>query len=220
MVFMNIAPSWFFGYDIALELIFAIILIVIASFAFRIYKKTSEKKIALFGASFLLIAISYLIQSVFNFMTLYKLNEQVCQVIKIQSVIFFNNAGLIVHIFLMTVGLAILTFITFKDKSYKLLWLLLVLSLSAVFLSGRLIYAFYLVSTIFLIFIEWHFVSNYLKNRQTKTLLIALAFLFLLCGSFHFLASVNHHLFYAIGHGLELIAYVLIAINFYLVLKK
>ena len=70
-----------------------------------------------------------------------------------------------------------------------------------------------------MIFITWHFIKNYMNKKHPNTLLIALAFLFLLFGSFHFLISVDHQLFYAIGHILELFAYLLILLNLYLVRK-
>jgi len=59
-----------------------------------------------------------------------------------------------------------------------------------------------------------------MRRKQKKNLLVLLAFCFLLFGSVHFLVSVNHALFYVIGHFLELIAYVLILTNLLLLMKK
>jgi hypothetical protein len=50
-------------------------------------------------------------------------------------------------------------------------------------------------------------------------MLVAAAFLFLLFGRAHFIMSVDHELFYALGHILELVAYIFILWNFYLVRK-
>jgi len=220
MVLSSFAPSWFYGYDIVLELFFAVISLVVAAFAFRLYKKTSQRNLALFSTAFSLIGFSYLIQSIINFLILSKVNETVCRAIKIQSVASFNTFGLLVHIFFMTIGLSVLVYLASKQEKVRMLFLLSLISLLGIFLSKNTIYTFYLFSTIFLAFISWHFISNYLKNKKSKTLLIAIAFLFLLFSSLHFLISVNHQLFYAIGHILELIAYLLILINYYLILKK
>lgn len=220
MVLVSFSPSWFYGYDVALELFFAIISIVVAGLAFRIYKKTSQRNVALFGTSFLFIGVSYFIQSIINFLILSKLNEHVCRAIKIQSISAFNNVGLLVHVLFMTIGLSVLVYLTCKQEKIRMLLLLILISVFGIFLSKNLLYTFYLFSTMFLILISWHFISNYLKNKKPQTLLIAIAFLFLLFGNFHFLVSVNHQLFYVLGHILELIAYILILLNYYLVLKK
>lgn len=216
----SLSPIWFNGYDVALELFFAVISLIVAGLAFRIYKKTSQRNISLFGISFLFIGVSYLIQSVINYLILSKLNENICRVIKIQSISAFNNFGLLVHILFMTIGLSVLVYLTCKQEKMRMLFLLILISVFGIFSSKNILYTFYLFSTVFLIIISWHFISNYLKNKKSKTLMIAIAFLFLLFGNFHFLVSVNHQLFYVLGHILELIAYILIVINYYAVLKK
>lgn len=220
MVLAHYSPSWFFGYDVALELLFAVTTLVVSIFAYRIYKETCHRTVKFFSISFLLLSVSYFIQSIFNFLIISRLNEDICNMIKIQSIAGFDRMGILTHILFMTVGLSILLYTTLKDKRLRMLWLLLLVSFSAIIFSRNTLYMFYLISSIYLGFISWHFILNYLKNRQTKTLLVAVAFLFLLFGSFHFIISVNHQLFYAVGHILELFAYVLILVNLYLVRKR
>ena len=215
-----LAPSWFFGYDVILELLFAIIALTVSVFAFKIYKATVQKQIKLFGISFAFISISYFIQSFFNYLIISKTNENVCRILNLQSTFWFNSIGLYAHIFFMTIGLVVLAYMTFKTEKIRILWLMLTISLLGIFLSINKLYMFFLFSTIYLVFLSWHFIHNYLHNRQKKTLFIAIAFLFMLFGSMHFLVSVNHQLFYVIGHILELFAYLLIFYNFYSVRKK
>ena len=220
MGFSNLSPNWFFGWDVVLELSFAFIVLFVSIFAFKIYKKSSQESVKLMSLSFLFISISYFIKSFFNFLIIRNLNENICKIIKVRSIIIFDTYGILIHMFFMMIGLVILAFMTFKSRNFKILWLMLIISLSGLFFSKNSIYVFYLFSSIYLIFISIHFIKNYLKNKQVKILFIAIAFLFLLFGSIHFLFSVNYKLFYVLGHMLELIAYLLILINLYLVLKK
>ncbi len=220
MVLISLSPKWFYGYDIALEMLFFVTSVIVALLAFKIYKKSAQKSVGLFGVSFSLIGIAYLIQSLLNFLILSKANEGISLHLKMHSIAAFNNLGMLVHVFFMTVGLSILTYITFKQNGTRLLWLLIFTSLSAVYFSKNSLYMFYVFSSIFLVFVSWYFVQNYLNNKKLQTLLIAIAFLFLLSGHLHFLFSIKHQLFYALGHILELVAYVLILINYYMVLKK
>jgi hypothetical protein len=217
---LNLAPPWFFRYDVALELLFAVIALMVSIFAFKIYKVTNQNQIKLFGISFSLISISYFIQSIFNYLIISKAKENIYMIFKIQSIAWFDSMGLYAHIIFMTIGLAVLAYMTFRTKKIRILWLIITMSLLGIFLSVNPFYTFFLFSTIYLVFLSWHFITNYLQNKQWKTLLIVVAFLFMLFGSVHFLVSVNHQLFYVIGQILELFAYSLIFINFYLVRKK
>ncbi len=220
MSYACLSPSWFFGYDIALEMIFAVISILIASFALKIYRKTDQRQIKLFSAAFLSIGISYIIESILNYLIISNANESICRAVNIESIELFNALAAYVHMFFMTVGLVLLVYLTFRIENKKLLLLLLITSLLLVFLSTNPVYAFYLASSIYLIFISWYYISNYRKSRQSQTLLVAVAFIFLLFGTIHFLISVNHQLFYVLGHVLELLAYVFILANLYMVLRK
>jgi hypothetical protein len=220
MIYSYLSPEWFYGYDAGFELAFALISLVVALFAFKIYRKTSQRLVRLFGFSFLLISISYFIESILNYLIVRFLNGQMPVVQKLTSIAGFEYIGILTHIVLMTIGLSILFYATLKEKRLRILWFLILIALSAILFNENTLYMFYLVSTIYLIFISWHFILNYLRNRQVKTLLIAAAFVFLLFGSFHFLISVNHQLFYVIGHILEFFAYAFILVNFYLVQRQ
>ncbi|MBW2971141.1 hypothetical protein KY320_03200 [Candidatus Woesearchaeota archaeon] len=220
MSFTQFAPVWFYGFDVAFELAFAVVSLIVAIFAFRIHKATDQRNVQLFGIAFLLVSVSYFVQSLFNFLMISKANENICQVLKIQSILLFNALGAYTHMIFMTLGLVVLTYMVLKTENKEALWLLSVVSLLSIFFASNRIYMFFLMSSVYLVFLTWHFVENYLHNRQTKTLLVAIAFLFLLFGSSHFLVAVNHQLFYVIGHILELVAYMFILWNFVLVRKK
>jgi len=217
---MAFSPLWFYGLDVISELLFAITCTVVALFAISIYRRTGQRLVKYFGVSFSLISISYFIQSILNILLISKLNEDVSPTVKTFAVISFENFGTLIHMLFMTTGISILLYTTLKDRSQRTLWLVIIVALSSVFLSQNYMYMFYAISTIYLAFISWHYIQNYLKIRQVRTLLVALAFLFLLFGSFHFLISVNHQIYYAIGRILEFFAYLLIGINLYLVQKK
>lgn len=214
------SPAWFYGYDVVLELLFAIISLVVASFAFSIFKKTSQRNVLYFGIGFLSISVSYFIQSIFNLLIITKLNDNLCNTVKIISVTAFKNMGLLAHMLFFTIGLSFLLFVTFKENRLRLLWFLVITALLVIGLSHNYVYMFYLVASIYLLFISWHYFINYLKQKNFIQLLVLLAFIFLLFGQAHYLVSVNHELYHVISHILELFAYLFILANFYMVRKK
>lgn len=215
-----IIPAWFFNYSITFTLAFAIITFALGLFAFRIYKLSEQKSIKLFGISFIFISLHYFIQSFLNFSILSTLNQNICNIMKIQSVNALNIMGAYSHMFFFIIGLATLVYMTLKIKSSTTYALLLALPLVSIIITTNKLYLFYAIASIFLIFISLHYLRNYLKNKQVKTFFILIAFIFLLFGNLHFLFSVNHRLYYVLGHFLELVAYILILLNFILVLKN
>ena len=218
MSFSTFSPEWFFGYDVALEFLFAIILLAVAIFSLKAYKLTEQKQLIYFSLSFLFIGISYIIESVFNYMTISKLNAAICQIVKIKSIALFDLMGIYTHMFFMTIGLVLLVYMTFKVEEKRPLWLLLIVSLVAVFFSWNKLLIFFLLFSIYLLFLVWHFFRNYIVHKTANTFMIASAFFLLFVSHLHFIFALNTPLFYFAGHILELFAYLLILFN--LVLLK
>ncbi|MFA5796413.1 MAG: hypothetical protein WC916_00060 [Candidatus Woesearchaeota archaeon] len=214
-----LSPEWFFKYNILFEIFFLIISLIIATFALKVYRTTGQKLAKYFGYGFLLISIAFLTQSVSTFFVLTKINTQLCAAMQASSVASIDAAGTYLYMGFMIAGIVTILFVSLKSNTTRTLWLLLAASLIAIALSRNPIYTFYLLASIYLAFITGHFIAYYLKNKKIKTLLVALAFLFLWFGTFHFLISVNREIFYVIGYVLELIAYLLILSN-WIILRK
>ena len=217
---ISFIPHWFFGLDVIFELAFAIITFLVAMYAFRVSKISGQNQPRLFGWAFIFFSISYLIQSFFNFAVISKVGESICNSIKVQNVSTLNALGMYFYMIFFMIGLVTLTYMTLKIRSPKTYLMVLVISLLSIIISLNKIYLFYFLSSLMLIFIVSHYVRNFYNNRKGKTLLVLIAFIFLLFGHIHFLISVNHELFYVIGHFFGLIAYFLILINLILVFKN
>ncbi|MGM5483012.1 MAG: hypothetical protein ACQESF_06105 [Nanobdellota archaeon] len=213
-------PDWFYMYETILEILFALVTLFVSYLTFRIYKKTYQRYVLFFGIGTIMISISYFIQTILNFVILYKLGSDEALVMKILSAQALNTIGLLTHTFFFIMGLVFLLFITFKEKRLRLLWLLILISISIIFGSQNVLYMFYLISSIYLFFISWHYLSNYWKKKNSSQMLVALAFIFLFLGHCHFLISVNLEFLYVVGKILELLAYCFIVGNLYMVYRK
>jgi len=220
MTNIYLAPAWFYGYDVLLEAVFALVALSISFFALKIYRESSIRQLQLLSISFFFISMSYFVQAVFSYLSYTELNKQFLKLADIYSIILFDTAGMYLHILFMMAGLAVLFFMTLNTGSSRVLWAFLLLTLISIILSSNTLLTYYILSTVYLLFISWHFIANYLKNRQIRTLLVALAFLLMLFGSVHLFLAVNHKLFFVIANFLDLAAYVLILVNLYLVCKK
>ncbi len=220
MVNTYLAPYWFFGYGLLLKLAFAIIVLIVSIYAFKVYKISNQKQSRLFGISFLLISLSYFVQALANYAILSKLDQNICVALKIMSVDTLNMIGFYAHIIFFTAGLVTLTYMTLKCDNAKTYALLLTLAITSLIFNPSTVYFFYLLSSILLAFIAVYYFAYFVSKRQPRTLLVLVAFMFLLFGNIHFLFSVNHEIYYLIGLFLELVAYIAILVSLILVVKK
>ena len=111
------SPTWFYGYDVTFEVVFAIISLIIALFAFKIYKASDQRYAKFLGISFSLISFSYFIQSAFNFFAISKLNENICGMIRLNSVALFDSIGVYLHMLFFLLGIVILVFMVLKSST-------------------------------------------------------------------------------------------------------
>jgi len=220
MANLYLIPRWFFGYDVFLELAFALITLIVSYYAYKIYRLSGQYQSKLFSIAFSFFSISYFIQSLLNFAIISKLGENICSAIKLQNITTLNLYGIYIHTIFSVIGLVTLAYMTLKTKSLKIYSMILLISLLTLILSLNKIYLFYVLSSFLLVYIVLHYLVNFLENKQINTLLVLIAFLLLLFGHIHFIFAINHELFYILGHFLELTAYLLILINLIMVLKK
>ncbi len=221
MGFVAVQLPWFFGYGIALELVFALIVLAVAIFALRLYKVTSERSIRLLGTGFLLVSISYFFQSFFNFLLLSKIGEKPFLTINDFSLAFtLEVIGAYGYVFFMLIGLIVLLYMTFEIKKKSIFFVMLLIVLFPILLAENTFFLFYYFSTICFAFVSWHFIKNYFEKKKSLSLMIAISFVFLALSGIPFLLSLSHGAWYVVAHLLGFVAYVLILINFYMVLKK
>lgn len=220
MAVVHLIPNWFFGYSAILEFAFAAITLIVGIYAYKVYKISEQRQSKLFSFSFLLISLSYFIWAFVNLAIMLEVKESANTILEIKDVSLLNMIGVYSYIILFITGLIVLTYMTLQVKNLKLLALLWAVIIFSIFLNSNLLYMYNLLSTLLLIFIVIHYVINYVKHRQAKTLLVLVAFIFLLFASIHFIISINHSFFYVIGHILSFIAYILILLNLLLVIKK
>ncbi len=220
MANIYLVPNWFLGYDILLELAFAIVSLIVGIYAFKIYKLSEQQESKLFSIAFFSISVSYFIQSFLNFAIISELNENISILLRINNINTMNNLGIFAHMIFFMAGLITLVYMTLRIRSVKAYSLLFIIIMLSLIFSLNKLYIFYLLSSVLLLYILIHYFKNYFESRKPRMLLVLVAFAFLLFGTIHFIFSLNHGLYYVIGHFLELIAYLLILTNLILVIRK
>ena len=228
MVHLYLIPSWFLGYDIGLELVFAIITLIVSIFAFKVYKLSEQRQPKLFSTAFLFISMAYFCKAFLNFLVLSKLNENISVALKIASVSTLNFIGVYFYIILLSIGLVTLAYMTFRVRNAKIYSLLLIIAVMYLFFTSNPLLPYHIISSILLVYIFIHYLFNYIGKKRINTMLVLIAFGLLLFGNIHFMFSVvsqefsflNSELYYVIAHFLELVAYLLILTNLILIIKN
>jgi hypothetical protein len=220
MVSLSFVPNWFLGYGLIFELAFAVITLAVSIYSFKIYKLSGQRQSKIFGAAFLFFSLSYFIQLFINLSIIAELNERIMSVIEFQNLVTLNSLAIFSHMIFFTLGLVTLSYMILNVKSKPVYIVMMVLSVGFILLSADKINFFYILSSLLLIVISAHYLKNYLEKKHSRTILIMVAFIFLLFGHIHFIFLVNHEVYFVIGNFLELVAYTLILINLLKVLKK
>ncbi|MEK6955026.1 MAG: hypothetical protein AABW52_00040 [Nanoarchaeota archaeon] len=213
-----VIPEWFFGYDIALNLLFGIITLIVSLYAFKVYKLSSLKQSKLFGLSFSFISISYFIQSFLTIILLSRLH--VNKIISLASFTTWYNLALSLHILLFILGLVTLVYMTLNVNSKKIFSMILLLSLSTFLFTNDALHLFHFISAIVLVFIFYHYMLNLLNKKSLKNLLVTSSFGLIFISRIIFMVAVDYSIYYVIGDIIVLVAYLLILINLIIIIGK
>jgi len=201
MVVLTTGPLWFQGYDIAFNVIFAIIPLFIAGLSYKAKKLTGEKKYATFGAAFLLIAISYLLFVLFTFLIRIELITSLLQTF---DFVFF------LHMVLMLTALMLLAITILKIKDKKVISLLFILLLIFILFSYQYYIKFHIIAFFLLAFLTWQFNSNYNKNKNINSKFVFISFFLLTCSHIFFTAIRIGPSMHVAGEAFQLLGFILL----------
>jgi len=209
MRYSYLIPEWFFGFDIGMEILFAIIAFSVALIAFKINDVTKERKIKLFGIAFLLISLSYVVLGALNFWFV-NLASEGFRMVDINEVQLIGVISLYLFMILFVGGLVTIAYITCDACKGKTYYLIFGLSLMVIAASLYKLVTFRILSTFLFSFIAYHYFEEFLKNKNRNAFWTLIAFALLFMGSVNFILSPVYYWFYIIGHLFELSAYLII----------
>ena len=218
MVYLYLAPKWFVFYSLGLELVFAFVTLLVALYAYKVYRITKEEQTRLFSLGFISISLSYLIWGILNLAAITELNSTTTA-LELKEVSSLLSFGVYSHIVLFLLGLLIIGFNTFKIKNFRAFLLILLLGGLAVFSPGQTAKMYYVVSGLLLVFIAGHYLFEYTQRKNRGLFIMFFSFSLLFIALFELMLSVWTTVDYVIAHMLVLASYLLILANLLLTLK-
>ncbi len=215
-----LVPNWFLGYDIILELIFALVTLFVSIFAFKIHGITHQPNIKKFAFGFLLISIGYFIQTLLNSVFFFYIQHLYFSPQHAYLILLTYTIMVYAYSYLMLLGLITLVYMTFNTSNIKIHLLISALSLIVLVFGMDELLLFYTMSALITLFIVLHYRKNYKIKKRVNTLIVLLAFCAMFISYIIFIFSTEHELFYFLGHAVKLIAYSMILSNLVSVLNK
>lgn len=219
MAFFYLGPKWFFGFDIALELLFGIVTALVAYYSFKVYRLCEQREVKLFAWAFTAISASYFIWPLINLLAFGYVQDGL-SAIEAKDITISMLGGIYIHVILFVLGLSALAYFSFSIKDSKLYSLIASLSIIVIIFSNNAGLALNFVSAILLFYVVIYYYKAYKKNHSEKIVFVLSGFLMLFIARFVFVFAEINHLVYVLYHLTELFAYALIGVSMFKVIRK
>lgn len=213
MALLYLVPKWFFGFDVFLELVFALVTLGVSLYSFRIYYLSGQRECKVFGAGFLLISFAYLVWSGLNLFIASRFADG-ARKLSFEQITHLGSLGVYAYVLFFIWGIATLAYMTLGTRKQMTYVLIATLSALAIVFSAYKALAFYFVSSFLLLFVVMYYVQVYRQTRRNSNFFVLIAFVLLFLGTVDFIFAALNNLHYVIGHILYLVGYGFILISF------
>lgn len=216
-------PLWFGISEIIIQLIFMLVTFFIAFFAYKVYRISRQKSLFLFSLAFIAVSFGYFIEALFNYLLF--LGVRTTHLLPVfsgttQPVFQLSILAIGLHMLFMVSGLALLSYVTLKERGIKVLTLLLSLSLVGLVMSAHIGVTFYLITSIFLLFITAQYFQRHARKPTTNSLMVFLGFGMLFLGTVQLAFASTLDLLYISGYFISLFGYLLLLANLLRVIRR
>ena len=222
-IFNCYTPSWFSGMAISLELLFAIVTMLIALFAYRAYKVVQERDVLLFGIAFFSIGLGYLQEVIYNASQLFSLTRYSLSPI-IGPVANTMNIGFMValiHMITFIFGLSLLVYLILPRRNKKLFVIIAGLGLIGLFTSSNIVLTFFLINSLMLLALTLHYYQLFLKKNSKSSLYNFIGFGSIFLGQLQLaIATQEFSTLYIASHITTLFGFILLLLNLFRVMRK
>jgi hypothetical protein len=218
MAHLYSVPDWFLEINLAFHLVFIIVSALVALYAYRIYKLSGQRELKLFSLSFAFLSLSHLVEVFISIFFLSVSGTDVHPLI-IQRIPDVQNISVAFYILFFILGLVTLLYTTLKIKRLRVYTLLIVLTFAAINYSFNKPIMIYLISSLFLLFVNYHYLMEYREKRNCNLFLVFVGITALFLSNLLLLLEPNSILTYVSSNTIELIGYIFIAFSLLKVIK-
>jgi hypothetical protein len=225
MIEVVYSPEWFYGKDIAIDIVSIIVLLLIGFFSIRYYRLDRKNRNYLsLGASFLLLASAFIFKVLTNFTIYYHelevqrvgLSVIAYQTVEASYILFY--LGFLLHRMMFLFGLYVLYSIYQPQEKPNIVLMVYFIFISAYF-SEMAYYVFHITALVFLFFITLQYYRNYRENRMPTSRMLLASFLAIAVSQLLFVFVEFSQTFYVIAEFIQLAGYIVLLLMLVTVLR-
>lgn len=218
-------PGWFIGTETIFETIAVLVTFFIGCYSYRVYKLSGNKRYHFLSVGFLAMSLGFLSKVISNIVVLYYTPlVNLIDAIPLLKPTYIYTGSLILYGFLVLSGYIVLACLAENIRNRRIIISLSFIALLASVLirQARSFTFFYFFAFVLLVvYIVPYMYNNYKNQKSISSYLVFLAFLLLTLANLVFMSIGAYGVkLYVIGHGISLLAYLVLIINLILVLRK
>lgn len=207
------APRWFFGIDVVIDVLSALVLVSLMLAALRYYRLSGQRKHALIATSFGVVALGFVINMFRNFVFYFSDNPWMVSFSQLESSAVFVTWMIVLARAITVLGLFMLYSLYYKD-SRSTRWLVGFLLLTSMVLSTSAYFVYHLTSLLLLAFISAHYLNRYLQVGGRGKQFLAIGFCCIALSQLVFIFAALTPWLYVTGEVLQLLGYASLLIMF------
>jgi len=226
MVHVQISsPKWFFGLDGSFELIAAVITLIVAIAAWKIWRMTKERRHGWFSLAFIFLSAGMAARGIAD-LVIEKvvtcapaLREALPAAPGMTRTAFVFIAGYLSNILFTLVAFIILVCLAFRIRDKAIALLLFLLVIPTLMISASYFLSYYWLSMILLAFIAFGHYRHCRETKKGKT--VTMAFIFLGLAQVQFMLSAVNALtpfvkdiVYVTAHSTQILGFLMILLAF------
>ncbi len=226
MLRLLFAPKWFYGIDIAFEIVSIIVAVLISYYSYKLYTISKKKEHKYFHIFFLMIAIAFVFKILTNFdlyfevlNTLHIGSMQIQYISKNISTIY-RFGGLFMYRLLTALFAYGLYMLSYRKHDRKDLLLFVYFLSVLAFFSYYSYFLFHLTIIIILGFVSMNYWRNFKKKHTTNSKCVAYGFIMLSLAHLVFAIVEIDLALYVVAEVLQLAGFCLLLGAFISVIRK
>lgn len=211
------SPQWFYGIESLFDIITIIVSFAIGVSAYRFYKLSKERNYKYFSFAFFAIALSYFVK-LFTYANLYLHTIISREVLGITNILYkvtsLSSIALLLHQYLLIVGLLAILVILLKTRNKILIILLLYFLTALTFMSMTAAHMIHVTAVVITFFICLKYYANYDRTKNKTTLYVLISFLALFISHILFLFKYSSATFYVVAELFQIAGYAFLLYTF------
>jgi hypothetical protein len=221
------SPPGFYGKDIAIDILSAIVVLLIGIFSFRNFCLDKKNKKHLFlGTAFAMLGLSFIVKILTNILTkdVDWLSGEFGMPLfgpdAISSFSMIPAIGFLLYALLTLFGFYIIYALLSKDKLSMNYVIIAYFIIITTYFTRFTYFITYITAFIFLLAISRRYFIQYSESKYKNTLFLGISFSIITLSQFVFIFTSQNPTLYAVAEIIQLIGYLLLLYTFTMVLRN